>query len=94
METFKDVMFALFGKDRNMKKTAAIKKDETFEPLTQVCFLRQQISMETNPISFCDQQNHEQAVRELAYHLWERAGRPEGDGSNFWHEAELQFKQQ
>lgn len=30
----------------------------------------------------------EQQVRELAYHLWEEAGRPEGDGVEFWLKAE------
>ncbi len=33
----------------------------------------------------------QQQVREYAYDLWEQAGRPEGDGSNFWVEAENQL---
>jgi hypothetical protein len=30
----------------------------------------------------------EQAIRELAYFKWEAAGRPEGDGVQFWLAAE------
>jgi hypothetical protein len=30
----------------------------------------------------------QQAIREAAYHKWERAGRPSGDGVKFWVEAE------
>jgi len=30
----------------------------------------------------------EAEIRELAYQKWEQAGRPEGDGKNFWLEAE------
>ena len=33
----------------------------------------------------------QQQVRELAYELWEAAGYPEGDGSDFWVEAEKQL---
>lgn len=33
----------------------------------------------------------EDAVRELAYHLWEEAGRPEGDGVDFWVRAEQEL---
>ena len=33
----------------------------------------------------------QQQVREYAYELWEAAGHPEGDGSNFWIEAEKQL---
>jgi len=32
-----------------------------------------------------------QEVRDLAYKMWEDAGRPEGDGSNFWTEAEKEL---
>jgi hypothetical protein len=28
----------------------------------------------------------------LAYHLWEQAGRPEGQAARFWEEAEEQIK--
>ncbi len=33
-----------------------------------------------------------QVIRELAYQKWEKAGRPEGDGVNFWLEAETEVK--
>jgi len=33
----------------------------------------------------------EDIIRERAYFLWEEAGRPEGDGIDFWIEAEKQF---
>jgi hypothetical protein len=37
--------------------------------------------------------NHpnEEEVRERAYLLWEEAGRPEGDGVDFWVQAEQQL---
>jgi hypothetical protein len=28
-----------------------------------------------------------QRIRELAYSLWEKAGRPDGQADNFWHMA-------
>lgn len=34
----------------------------------------------------------EDSVREKAYLLWEEAGKPEGDGSEFWFEAEKQLQ--
>jgi hypothetical protein len=33
----------------------------------------------------------EEACRVRAYHLWERAGRPPGDGVEFWLDAERQL---
>lgn len=33
----------------------------------------------------------EEAVRARAYHLWEVAGRPPGDGVPFWAEAEQEL---
>lgn len=33
----------------------------------------------------------EDAVRERAYRLWEEAGRPEGDGVDFWVRAEQEL---
>lgn len=38
--------------------------------------------------SCCEQQLCETAVRERAYYLWEEAGYPEGDGADFWYQAE------
>jgi len=32
--------------------------------------------------------DYEQRIRDVAYFKWEQAGRPEGDGSVFWKEAE------
>jgi hypothetical protein len=34
----------------------------------------------------------EEATRVRAYQLWDRAGRPEGDGVAFWLEAEAELK--
>lgn len=36
----------------------------------------------------------EAEIRTLAYQKWEEAGRPEGDGVQFWVEAESEIKQQ
>ena len=33
----------------------------------------------------------EEAVRARAYQLWEQAGRPDGDGAEFWLEAEREL---
>lgn len=35
-----------------------------------------------------DRQTREEEIRELAYYKWEAAGRPPGDGRQFWEEAE------
>ena len=32
-----------------------------------------------------------EAVRARAYFLWDQAGRPDGDGSEFWHRAEKEL---
>jgi hypothetical protein len=34
----------------------------------------------------------QQAVQELAYYAWERAGKPEGNALDFWLEAEREFR--
>ena len=34
----------------------------------------------------CDSREH--AIREMAYAMWEQAGRPSGDGLDFWLQAE------
>jgi len=34
---------------------------------------------------------HEQRVRERAYAIWERAGRPEGQAVDHWDQAEAQI---
>lgn len=34
----------------------------------------------------------EESIRETAYYLWEAAGKPSGDGSEFWIEAEKQLQ--
>lgn len=33
----------------------------------------------------------EEAVRKLAFEIWEKAGSPPGDGVNFWREAESKW---
>ena len=34
----------------------------------------------------------EQAIRERAHRLWERAGKPEGCEDEFWHAAEQELR--
>ena len=34
----------------------------------------------------------EDDIRQLAYRKWEEAGRPEGDGAEFWLQAERELK--
>lgn len=34
----------------------------------------------------------EERIRELAYEKWEAAGRPAGDGTDFWVSAELEIR--
>lgn len=33
----------------------------------------------------------EQKIRELAYEIWEKAGRPESDGVQYWLQAESEL---
>ncbi|HUR53235.1 MAG TPA: DUF2934 domain-containing protein [Gemmataceae bacterium] len=33
----------------------------------------------------------EDVIRTRAYYLWEQAGRPDGDGAEFWFEAEREI---
>lgn len=35
--------------------------------------------------------SEEQQLRELAYYKWEQAGRPAGDGVQFWLQAEAEL---
>ena len=34
---------------------------------------------------------NDQMIREAAYFLWEKAGKPQGDGTEFWIQACAQF---
>ena len=36
-------------------------------------------------------QSLEEKIRELAYEKWEQAGRPCGDGRDFWEQAEYEL---
>jgi Protein of unknown function (DUF2934) len=36
----------------------------------------------------------EEAIRHLAYHLWEAAGEPSGEMDRFWYEAERELLKQ
>jgi hypothetical protein len=36
--------------------------------------------------------NDQKSQEALAYHLWEQAGRPEGQSARFWRDAEEQLK--
>lgn len=40
----------------------------------------------------CPEQVCCEKIRERAYYKWEQAGYPEGDGSNFWLEAEAELQ--
>ncbi len=42
---------------------------------------------------FLSQPGHQDSTSALAYHLWEQAGRPDGQAQRFWAEAEEQIKQ-
>jgi len=33
----------------------------------------------------------EERIRELAYHMWDQAGRPEGQDQYFWDKAEAEI---
>jgi hypothetical protein len=44
-----------------------------------------------NPNTLSRAAPSEDAVRERAYALWEEAGRPEGDGTQFWLDAEREL---
>lgn len=35
--------------------------------------------------------SRQSAIREIAYGKWELAGRPDGDGVNFWLDAEIEY---
>jgi hypothetical protein len=35
--------------------------------------------------------DHDQRIRESAYHIWERAGRPEGRHNEHWRQAKEQL---
>jgi len=35
----------------------------------------------------------EQQIRQVAYELWEQAGKPEGSANRFWHEAEVVLRE-
>ncbi|MHB1303070.1 MAG: DUF2934 domain-containing protein [Acidiphilium sp.] len=39
-------------------------------------------------------QDDEQEVRDLAYRLWEEAGKPEGRHDEFWHKARERLAEQ
>lgn len=45
-------------------------------------------SQEIKPIETC---SDKQKVRELAYKKWQQAGEPNGDGVNFWLDAEKEL---
>lgn len=44
-----------------------------------------------NPNTSAREAPGEDAIRERAYALWEEAGRPEGDGTQFWLDAEREL---
>jgi hypothetical protein len=34
----------------------------------------------------------EDQIREYAHHLWEKAGKPEGNADDFWHQAKSELE--
>lgn len=44
--------------------------------------------------NFLDSESWNRNVETRAYFLWEQAGRPDGDGSHFWSEAESQLRKE
>ncbi len=48
-------------------------------------------SSEDSKITSCCSRPVDEAIREKAYYLWEEAGCPESDGSNFWEAAKEFF---
>lgn len=55
----------------------------------------QQLVEDNTPQQPCQKHggvSFEEAVKVRAYQLWERAGRPAGDGTSFWLEAESEMR--
>jgi hypothetical protein len=44
-----------------------------------------------SPPAHDGRQVSEEEIRLLAYHKWESAGRPAGDGAEFWRQAEMEL---
>ncbi len=47
---------------------------------------------ESDPPNQQSEEDQQEAIRALAYRKWEAAGCPEGDGTEFWLEAEQEIK--
>ena len=45
-----------------------------------------------SPITQASPDDHQRQVQELAYHLWEISGRPDGDADTFWYAAISQIE--
>lgn len=69
-------------------KSKADHPDQTTKAIGTVALTGQQYC-ESNQYSTGD---CEEAIRVLAHSKWERAGRPSGDGLNFWLEAEQELR--
>jgi hypothetical protein len=53
--------------------------------IMQGCALRAVAFPEDGPMAT------EQQIRDYAYQLWDRAGRPQGRDAEFWHAAEVEL---
>jgi hypothetical protein len=66
---------------------------------TQTCKVPTQKAQLSASASACEQNSEQcpeqvccEKIRERAYYKWEQAGYPEGDGANFWLEAEAELQ--
>lgn len=71
--------------------TESTKTDKTCKIQGQKAQLSAASACEQEQTS-CPEQVCCEKIRERAYYKWEQAGYPEGDGSNFWLEAEAELQ--
>ncbi|WP_414737773.1 DUF2934 domain-containing protein [Gemmata algarum] len=71
---------------RNANKTPPSQRSNPAEASDAVSLQPAQPSTEPSAVD-------DEKVRALAYSLWERAGRPAGDGGEFWLRAEQELTQ-
>lgn len=72
------------------KKSATLEPPALTSPRTQQKPIISSASLEPSPNG---QPVSEEAIRLCAYAKWEAAGKPGGDGTRFWFEAEKELAQ-